>query len=149
MAVSININIQGDANLKKMFRRVQKGARDYTVPMKQSGIYMERSIQRRFKQNDWKALSPATIKIHPHRAGGKPLLDTGKLRASVTSRAVKNVSKQRLEYGTNLIYAPLHNFGGKGGWGKTIPQREFLYFSKENERRIKKIFEDYFKELSN
>lgn len=116
---------------------------DFSEPMRQSGTYMEGSIGRRFSAGAFKPLSPATIKIHPHRAGGKPLNDTGRLRGSVTSGAVQTTSSTQLRYGTNLVYAPIHNFGGTGGWGTRIPQREFLFFDATDEAKIKQIFQDY------
>lgn len=146
VSVKVTVNLDGlDRELKNMV----KGLDDFKTPLKQSGIYMEGAIGQRFRKAPWKPLSPATIKIHPHRAGGKPLNDTGKLRMSVTSRAIKRVSKRQLEYGTNLIYAPIHNFGGRAGWGSIIPKREFLYFDPKDEKAIKRIFEDYIKGLIN
>jgi phage gpG-like protein len=145
VGVRINIDLNG---LDREMREMVRGLDNFRTPLKQSSIYMEGAIGRRFRKAPWKPLSPATIAIHPHRAGGKPLNDTGKLRMSVTSRAVKRIRARKLEYGTNLIYAPLHNFGGRGGWGKMIPKREFLYFDKQDERAIQRIFEDYIKELS-
>lgn len=146
MPVSYKIQVHDEKVMKKL-RKLGK-LDDLSTPLKQSGIYMERAIGRRFKNAKWKPLSRATIQIHPRRAGGKPLNDTGKLRQSVTSRAVKRVTKTKLEYGTNLVYAPIHNFGGVGGWGRKIPQREFLYFDQANEKAIRRIFEDYVKELT-
>jgi len=145
VGVRIEVNLNGlDSDLREMAR----GLDNFRTPLKQSSIYMEGAIGRRFRSAPWKPLSPATINMHPHRAGGKPLNDTGKLKASVTSRSVKRIQARKLEYGTNLIYAPIHNFGGQAGWGKTIPQREFLYFDQKDERAITRIFEDYIKGLS-
>jgi phage gpG-like protein len=39
---------------------------------------------------------------------GQPLIDTGRLRSSITSQ----VQGQEVVVGTNLIYAPIHQFGG-------------------------------------
>lgn len=50
------------------------------------------------------------------RGQGKPLLDKGTLRASMTTTGgkghVENVGPLSLEVGTNLEYAALHQFGG-------------------------------------
>jgi phage gpG-like protein len=144
MAVSINIRVE----LNGLDKRLEKFQdMDFTKPLKQSGTYMEKSIGTRFRQARWKPLSPATLKWHPHRIGGKPLNDTGRLKQSVTSRAIKRVSKNKLQYGTNLVYAPLHNFGGKTKFGY-VPPRPFLYFDSKDEKVIKRIFEDYVKELT-
>jgi phage gpG-like protein len=146
MAVRMNIIVQS-GDTERELRNLSEGLQDYTTPLRRSATYMEGAIGRRFKSAPWTPLSPATIKRHPRRAGGKPLNDTGRLRMSVTGGAVKTVSKQRLVYGTTLVYAPLHNFGGNTKFGY-VPQREFLYFDKANERAIKKIFSDYVEELT-
>jgi len=143
--MKISVNLHG---LDKKLEDLEKGTMNLKTPLSQSATYMERSIGNRFRQANWKPLSPTTIKVHPHRAGGKPLNDTGLLRRSVTSQAIKTVRPKQLVYGTNLVYAPMHNFGGIGGWGFRIPQREFLYFDEKDARAIKRIFEDYIKELS-
>lgn len=151
MSVSVRVDFHGT---RRKLRRVANS--DFEVPLKRSGTYMEGAIGRRFRSgNGWKPLSPVTIELHPRRAGGKPLNDTGRLRKSVTSQAIKRVSSTKLQYGTNLKYAGIHNFGGVTGYypvlGKRarIPKREFLYFDATNEKAIKRIFEDYVKELSN
>jgi phage gpG-like protein len=142
MAVSISVRVHISKPLKTLNN-------DFSKPLRDSGTYMEGAIGRRFRAGAWAPLSPATIKIHPHRAGGKPLNDNGTLRMSVTSGAVQTVSGNQLRYGSALVYAPIHNFGGTGGWGTRIPQREFLYFDGTDEQRIKQIFEDYIdRELS-
>lgn len=64
---------------------------------------------------------------------GKPLMDSGLLRQSITHRA----DSHSVEIGTNKDYAPTHQFGAaKGKYGKTkrgapipwgnIPARPFL-----------------------
>jgi phage gpG-like protein len=144
MAVDVKIRIElngVDRKLKEMGK-----LDDLSTPLRQAGTYMEKSIGTRFRVANWKPLSPATIKRHPHRAGGKPLNDSGRLKKSVTSQAIKRVSKRKLQYGTNLVYAPLHNFGGQTKFGY-VPARPFLYFDSKDEKAIKRIFEDYVKGL--
>jgi phage gpG-like protein len=146
MAVSVRVRVElngVDNRLKKLGK-----LDDLSEPLKQSGQYMERSIGLRFRKAEWKPLSPVTIKRHPHRAGGKPLNDSGRLKQSVTSRAIKRVNKRKLQYGTNLVYAGVHNFGWHNKGRGAIPARPFLYFDSKDERTIKRIFEDYVKELS-
>jgi phage gpG-like protein len=145
MPVSVRVNLNG---VDRRMRELVESFDDLSEPLKNSGTYMERSIGNRFRQANWTPLSATTQRIHPRRAGGKPLNDTGRLRSSVTSGAVKRVSSKQLRYGTNLVYAPIHNFGGTAGWGSRIPKREYLYFDAENERQIKRIFEDYIEELT-
>lgn len=146
MVVTMNIQVdtsEATARLKQLGR-----VNDLSTPLKQAGVYMEGSIAKRFRAAKWKPLSEATIKWHPHRAGGKPLNDTGKLRLSVTSGAIQRVSKHQLRYGTNLKYAAIHNFGGSTPLGTRIPARPFLYFDGADQQAIKRIFEDWLESLS-
>jgi phage gpG-like protein len=146
MAVSVRVVI-GDVDTR--LNKVKEGLQDLKKPLRDSGTYMEGSIGRRFRAGAFAPLSPTTIKIHPRRAGGKPLNDTGRLRMSVSSGAIQTVSGNTLRYGTNLVYAPIHNFGGTAGWGSRIPQREFLYFDATDQLKVREIFEDYIRELHN
>lgn len=145
------VSVELSYDTKKLLQKLQamgKGFDDFQTPLTRSGTYMEGAIGKRFRGANWKPLSPRTIEIHPHRAGGKPLNDGGQLKASVTSNATQNLSKNKLQYGTAIKSAPLHNFGGRTAWGTYVPKREFLYFDKADEKAISEIFEDYIKELS-
>lgn len=76
----------------------------------------------------WRPLKPATIaKRRKGKGAGsaKPLLDTGRLRNSITKRLRGNSG---VEIGTNVVYAAIHQFGGQAGRGRkvNIPQRSFL-----------------------
>jgi len=69
----------------------------------------------------WAPLKSSTIRRR--RAGGKGvriLQDTGRLRASI----VRFSDRSNAIVGTNVIYAPTHQFG-RG----SIPAREFLYLT--------------------
>ena len=77
--------------------------------------------------NPWADLSPVTIAKRTN-ASAKPLNDTGRLKASITSHA----SQHEVTVGTNTIYAPTHQFGANKGqyashvpWGD-VPARPFL-----------------------
>ncbi len=77
--------------------------------------------------NPWAALSPVTI-AKRRNSSSKPLNDTGRLKASITS----NASQHEVTVGTNTIYAPTHQFGANQGeyaphvpWGD-VPARPFL-----------------------
>lgn len=58
----------------------------------------------------------------------QPLLDTGRLRNSITSRYGGDYA----EVGTNVVYAPIHQFGGKAGRGVNIPARPFIGMSADD-----------------
>ena len=69
----------------------------------------------------------ATFKINPRREGGKLLVDTARLRNSITAFA----DRGSLRFGTNVAYAGAHQFGagirvfGRGAT-KRLPARPFL-----------------------
>lgn len=56
--------------------------------------------------------------------GGQTLIDSAVLRNSITVQATEN----QVEVGTNVLYAAIHQLGGKAGRGKKaiIPSRPFL-----------------------
>lgn len=56
--------------------------------------------------------------------GGQTLIDTAVLRNSINVLATEN----QVEVGTNVLYAAIHQLGGKAGRGKktVIPSRPFL-----------------------
>jgi len=77
--------------------------------------------------NPWADLSPVTI-AKRRNGSNKPLNDTGRLKASITS----NASQHEVTVGTNTIYAPTHQFGANQSeyaphvpWGD-VPARPFL-----------------------
>lgn len=77
--------------------------------------------------NPWAALSPVTI-AKRRNGGSKPLNDTGRLKASITS----NATQHEVTIGTTELYGKTHQFGANQGeyaprvpWGD-IPARPFL-----------------------
>jgi len=91
----------------------------------------------------WPAHKPATIQSKVRR-GLKPpyrkLVETGRLRQSITVKA----SRDSVSVGSNLIYARIHNLGGKAGRGHktTIPQRQYLKIMEKTRDRMHAILSD-------
>lgn len=146
MMISVDLN-----NVPENLARAARQVRDFKVPLRQSAVYLEGSISRRFSsgggsQGKWKRLSPATIKRNPRRAGGIPLSDTGRLKQSVTSGAVKQYSPKQLRYtlGANVKYAKIHNFGGR-----RIPARPFMYVDSKDNQEVVKIFTEFLRGVAN
>ena len=75
------------------------------------------------------------------RRVGVPLIDSGRLRGSITHEA----SEDQVVIGTNVIYAAIQQFGGKAGRGHkvTIPARPYLGVSDQDEQEIGAIVRDY------
>lgn len=77
--------------------------------------------------NPWKPIKS----LKNQKFGKKKILqDTGVLKESVI---VRNNGANKVSIGSNLSYAPIHQFGGKAGKGgkSIIPARPYLPVSKE------------------
>lgn len=57
----------------------------------------------------WAPLSAATRRINPRRIGGKPLVDTARLRNSITT----TTGPTGFAFGTNVRYGGPHQFGAR------------------------------------
>lgn len=95
---------------------------DNLVPvLNEIGEYVDSEVALCFRDakdpygNDWEPLSDEAI-ARRENGGDKPLNDTGILRNSFA----KSVSSDSLEFGTNIEYAPPHQFG------IGVKQRPFL-----------------------
>ena len=94
----------------------------------------------------WPPLKNARRRPRDKRKGrkgkDKPLLDTGLLRASVTTPQGKDhVDKETpttLVIGSNLFYAGFHQFGTR-----TIPVRKYLGWNRELIERTKVVVRDH------
>ncbi len=80
-----------------------------TELMDEIGAYGELSTRERFEDGKgpdgtaWKPSARAT------QAGGQTLVDRARLLSSLTH----NASAKGVEWGTNVVYAGIHQFGGK------------------------------------
>lgn len=145
--MALNVNITVDMRDTERVLRQLGTLNDLEAPLRRSAVVLERNVGMRFRNANWRPLARATMDIHPHRAGGKPLNDTGLLKRSITSQAVKTISGNKLTYGTSDKRAPIHNFGGRTSWGTIIPQRKFLYIDNTDEQMIVRVFVDYIRGL--
>jgi len=80
--------------------------------------------------------------------GGQILIDTGTLMRSVTARtpttgSIRKLTKTELVIGTNVEYAPYHQYGTKH-----IPARPFLQILPEDKENITKIFKDWLEKIA-
>lgn len=162
VAVTIELDT---SSLQAGFERLLKTAKDLTPVMQEIGTYMVDSTQDRFRSN----VSPSGVAWdQSERAkaeSGRTLLDRGHLRDSITYDA----SNTRVDVGTNMVYAAIHQFGGKtraheirprrakalrfamGGGdrfaksvqhpGSNMPARPYLGWSAEDEMEVADIIE--------
>lgn len=108
-------------------------ARDLSTAFREIGSSLVDEIKLGFTDSKdpwgapWAPLSERTQAMNKgRRRDGQPLLDTGKLRNSMTYRA----DKDSVEVGTSDFEkkALTHQFGSKNAWGRKIkvPARPFL-----------------------
>jgi len=120
--IEIEVN---DKKVISALNKLQKKAGDLTPILDEIGDLIASEVALNFRDasdpygKPWQELK--------HR-DGKPLNDTGRLKDSITY----NIFGYSVEVGTNVEYAPTHQFGAKKGqyakgvpWGD-IPARPFL-----------------------
>ena len=150
--MNITINVQSDA-VQRALKRLSLRLSNLSPIFRGIGADVVADAQLRFKDSRdpygvaWKPLSFAARMARARRVSGgksplkrngtfkkaafgafttaKPLLDTGRLRNSVTFRLAGPAA---VEVGTTVVYGPIHQFGGQAGRGKkvTIPRRSFI-----------------------
>lgn len=127
MKVGIEID---DREVRELFATLVRKGADLSPVMREIAATLEAATQLRFKEGvaptgaPWLPLSAVTRATRAKRSRSKgaaavaralagpmqPLLDTGRLRGSITSR----YSAKQAVVGTNLVYAPIHQFGFRG-----------------------------------
>ncbi len=74
---------------------------------------------------------------------------SGRLRSSISfSPATQNGNEYSTKIGTNVIYAPIHEFGGRIGKRGKMPARPFLRPSLQDEGNRKQILNILTKNIS-
>jgi phage virion morphogenesis protein len=98
--------------------------------MQEIGAMMLEDVEANFESEGFygKAWKPS---IRARKRGGKTLQDTGMLAGSITYEATAD----SVRLGTPVLYAPIHQFGGRAGRGKRalIHPRPFLPITKDFE----------------
>lgn len=113
MSDSINIKVDAgrfDLQLRQLFGKL-KGLRRIHDAI---GSALSERVRLGFKTSTgpygrWASLSPATIRRRRNKSN-QPLLDTGRLRNSITHEATPT----SVRIGTNVEYAAYHQFGTQG-----------------------------------
>ena len=136
-------NIEGLDAVERNLRRQM--SIDKHRALDEIGQYFNSEIQQRFvRSEDHEGRAWERLKYRV----GKPLVNTGILRSSITHRIL---NESTVIIGTNVVhsaqnresYARIHNYGGYAGRGKRvkIPKREFMGISDTNEMEINEIVE--------
>ena len=133
-----------DRAVKAALNRLARAGRDMRPMFDEIGGLIETATLLRFERGE----SPEGVPWKPSRRalrqGGKTLVDTGRLRDSITRQATRD----SVVVGTNVIYAAIHQFGGKTGRGLAVdmPARPYLGVSEDDRRGINEIAADFIEE---
>ena len=106
--------------------------------LKLSGAFLEGKIKEKITEGDpsWASLKPETIK---RKGSSKPLIDTGKLRASITHKVENSKALVGVFGSEQALIAAVHEFGSPK---KNIPERSFLRKTfDEQKEKIEKLID--------
>lgn len=157
-----SIRYEGDKHLFKVLDRVADPA-ERTMLMEAIGAFGVSDTQQRFLDQE----GPDGAKWVPSRraesTGGITLSKTRRLFSSFAFQATATM----VAWGTNVIYAGIHHFGGiiraknaaflqfrgqNGGFTRvkqvTIPARPYLGINAHGERRIHQLAEQWLEEIA-
>lgn len=131
----------------ELLARINRRITDMREVMSEIGLEVVRGVSANFEaegrysvvgeyiggDNKWQPLSKTTEKIKEQRGKNPPykiLQDDGNLVKSIHA---ENVTANSVMVGTNLVYAPMHQFGAqKGEYGSVVIQID------EHQRKSKK-----------
>ena len=85
----------------------------------------------------WAPLAAATL---ARKKDARILIEGDVLRKSITVRLSARKTNPSLRMGSNLVYARIHQLGGKAGRSRsvTIPARPYLGFSAEDRKHVRR-----------
>lgn len=143
--------IQG---LNRLLSRVRELALDTSHterPLRVAGALLVASIQKNFAEQGrperWPPLAAATIARRRKgrgKGGPKILIDSARLKNSVSYKMVSSGGEPAVKVGTNVIYAARQHFGYPGGsgrgHGKTKSRKFMLIQQPEDIDAIGRVF---------
>ena len=151
MSFELKINIQ-DKEIQQKLKELQSKITNTKPFLKQIGYALIEQVEDNFEQESFfgKKWTPSK---RAKKEKGKTLQDTGRLASSIDFE----VNNNTLTLGTNVEYAPIHQFGGKAGRGRKsiIDARPFLPIIKsgsdynlheKSEKEIDIIADNFLKE---
>jgi phage virion morphogenesis protein len=136
--MQIKVSIEG-SGIREMLERLQGRTGNLTPVLRAIGETVRTSVERNFeaqgRPGKW---SPSQRVL---RTGGQALSLTGRLRCSFSVKATGS----QATVGTNVVYAAIHQMGGKTGKGHkaTIPARPFMMVQDEDWAQITRQLADY------
>lgn len=163
MAAAHVISVEGQAQIERVLAGLLKRFGNLKPLMERFGIVLEAGTIERFDTGRGPDGTPWLPSLRARTTGGKTLVDRGILRQSIRSIA----GDDRVEIGSNIIYARIHQEGGtiaaKGdgrlkfrlpgiGWRSPhqviIPARPFLGISADDRDELIGQAEDWIAEAA-
>jgi len=148
MAIDGKIRMQDTgvrAALDRLVRALPLGG-DMTPVMRDLGRALKTGTQLRFRAQQSPEGTSWQPSLRALAEGGQTLRLTGRLRNSITFAATKN----SVEVGTNVVYAAIHQFGGKAGRSRKtgllqhlIVPRPYLGASEADKTELLRILNGY------
>jgi phage virion morphogenesis protein len=123
-------------NINKNLNILLRKLNDPSRALKQIGQLEVSETQLRFRNQKDPSGRPWKKSERAKKQGGKTLIDTGRLRSSITFAT----SKTDVFIGTNVVYADIHQFGSDE---KNIPQRAFLGVNKKTQNNVRSVLKKF------
>ena len=135
---TVSVEIEG-AELDAALTRIVAVLADPSAAMDQIGRYLVASTLRRFERERAPDGSPWLKSARALAEGGQTLTDTGRLRGSIAHTVTDG--GRAVEVGSNVIYAAIHQFGGRAGRGRKakLPARPYLGIDDRDRTNIMRI----------
>lgn len=126
------MTVVGQTIRTSVVKNFEEGGRPRWPRTRSLSVYLSRKIAG--KDVTTRRGQAALLKA---QQGKQTLVDTARLMKSVTVKA----GRSSVEIGTNVIYGPIHQLGGKAGRGKkvTIPARPYLAVQPEDWTEIGRL----------
>ncbi len=142
--VKVTINVDSVNILDRAFDRFADEVKDWQPAWEQVGEFMYEHEDRVFSSRGFGTWAPLA------KGGDATLVDTGAMKASLTSKGGDNVmktTKDSLLFGSrvNADGAPYPLFHQRGT--VKMPQRQVIFFREEDKRELMKIMQRYAVEI--
>lgn len=138
VAISVGLEIESSA-LNAALARLAAVLADPAATMDQIGRYLVASTLQRFERERAPDGSPWLKSARALAEGGQTLTDTGRLRGSIAHTVADG--GHAVEVGSQVLYAAIHQFGGRAGRGRrvTLRARPYLGIDERDRDAIARI----------
>ena len=127
----MSIVVEGLDEVRDLLARAYSRSQNLEPLMDDIGEKIKIEIERSFQAQRSPFGTPWQQSQRAIATGDKTLYKSGRLHNSFTFESSVNSAK----VGTNVVYAPIHNYGGQAGRNNsvTIPQRQFMPINESNQ----------------